>query len=104
MALDYNGFGLRCTTIFPDYVEQTIKFFQRKWWQGGQNSLPMTPCLLAAPTSNYLSVTSSQVERRNIRQSLGECYSLGGFYVWRQTLTSVHLLFRYFIRACFEIV
>jgi len=57
MALDYNGFGLRCTTIFPDYVEQTIKFFQRKWWQGGQNSLPMTPCLLAAPTSNYLSVT-----------------------------------------------
>jgi hypothetical protein len=30
MALDYNGFGLRCTTIFPDCVEQTIKFFSKK--------------------------------------------------------------------------
>jgi hypothetical protein len=64
----------------------------------------MTPCLLAAPTSNYLSVASSQVERRCIRQSLGEYYSLGGFCVGRQTLISVLLLFRYFVRACFEIV
>lgn len=31
-------------------------------------------------------------------------YSLGGFCVGRQTLTSVHLLFRYFVRALFQIV
>lgn len=30
MALNYNGVGLRCTTIFPDCVEQTIKFFSKK--------------------------------------------------------------------------
>ena len=38
----------------------------------------MTPCLLAAPTSNYLAVASSQVERRCIRQSLGEYYETEG--------------------------
>jgi hypothetical protein len=45
----------------------------------------MTPCLLAAPTSNYLAVASSQVERRCIRQSLGE-YS--NYYLLRRMFDS----------------
>ena len=40
MALNHNGVSLRCTTIFLDCVEQTIKFFK----ESGDREA-RTPCL-----------------------------------------------------------
>lgn len=99
MALNYNGVGLRCTTIFPDCVEQTIKFFKESVDREAR-----TPCRwLRAFWRHRHRIAFRQLAHKlngDVSARAWESiYSLGGFCVGRQTLTSVHLLFRYFVRA-----
>jgi len=69
MALDYNGVDLRCSPIFPDYVEQTIKRFD-------SHGLRKSPsCLLATDSPLTRNPTPVMLTCQNTRPRAFE-YSL----------------------------